>query len=489
MGYSILGSLIRMPIPLPITLVFMQSHTVFHWITNIPAAQTTLIIGQMINILAVISLYPLAMLIFNNKWSGVVALLLAGLLSPMPMFYVNWGRYTQLTGQVFLLVAVWFTWIIFKTEKLFWRLLIPTWIVVCGLALTHFRVIIFYVVFIAAYLILHSKKNTFFRIFKRTLWIGIGAGVIFLPWFVNVFGGRILTLFKNLITKMPETTVSGESASISYSVGDLTAYLPVALWILVILILAICIWQRKLAVATISLWWFMLILLANPHWLHLPGEGIIDNFAVFIATYIPAGLILASIPVLFSPKSDHHHKKNFLASIALAAIVICFGFWGAWQRHSEVDPNKFAIAAEPDIRAAAWIQENIPSDARLLVNAFFAYSDSVIVGSDGGWWLPLIADRQTTLPPITYGFESEPFPGYNKWVQVPTRMIETYGITHPKTIETLSEYGVTHIYIGQQQGSVNYSGPLSFNPAELQTDPHFDPIYHQDRVWVFEFAP
>lgn len=468
---------------------FHSISTVFHWITNFSAAQTILIVGQLINILAVMTLYPLAMLIFNNKWSGVIALLLAGLLSPMPMFYVNWGRYTQLTGQVFLLIAVWLSWILFKTEKLSWKLLLPSWIVVCSLAMTHYRVIIFYVVFITVYLILHTRKNTFVHLLKKIFLIGTGAGVIFLPWFVNVFGGRILTLFKKLITKVPATAGSAGINAISYAVGDLTAYLPITLWILVIFILAICLWQRKLAVATVSLWWFMLVLLANPHWLHLPGKGVIDNFAVFIAAYIPAGLILASIPVLHSPKPSQDHSKMIWANIALAATVIGAGFWGAWQRHSEVDPLQFAIAAEPDTRAAVWIQENIIPDARFLVNAFFAYNNSVIVGSDGGWWLPLIAERQTTLPPITYGFESEPFPGYSKWVQAPTRMIEAHGITHPMTIEILSEYGVTHVYIGQQQGSVNYAGPLRLNPAELQKDPHFDPIYHQDRVWIFEFEP
>jgi len=231
----------------------------------------------------------------------------------------------------------------------------------------------------------------------------------------------------------------------------------------------------------------MLVLVANPHWLHLPGKGIIDNFAVFIAAYIPAGIIMAVLPVWISPRSKQTHPKFIWANIALAATVIGLGFWGAWQRHREVIPNNYAIAAEPDIKAAAWIQKNINSDARFLVNAFFAYNDSVIVGSDGGWWLPLTAKRQTTLPPITYAFESEPFPGYSEWVQVPTRMIETYGITHPTTIATLVEYGVTHVYIGQQQGSVNYAGPLRLNPAELESDPHFQPIYHQDRVWVFEF--
>jgi hypothetical protein len=230
-------------------------------------------------------------------------------------------------------------------------------------------------------------------------------------------------------------------------------------------------------------------LLANPDWFHLPGKGIIDNFAVFIAAYIPAGIILASIPVLFSSKRNLDSGNLIWTKIALGGILIVLSFWGAWQRHQDVDPLTFALAATPDIQAATWIKENVTTEARFLVNSFFAFNDSVVVGSDGGWWLPLIAERQSTLPPITYAFEKEPFPDYSKWVQVPARMIETYGITHPTTLETFKEFGVTHIYIGQQQGSVNYSGPLRLNPAELSNDLHFNPIYHQDRVWIFEFVP
>jgi hypothetical protein len=37
----------------------------------------------------------------------VLAVLAAGLLTPMPMYYVNRGRYTQLAGQVVLPAALW----------------------------------------------------------------------------------------------------------------------------------------------------------------------------------------------------------------------------------------------------------------------------------------------------------------------------------------------------------------------------------------------
>jgi hypothetical protein len=407
----------------------------------------------------------------------------------MPMFYVNWGRYTQLAGQVLLMIGVWFTWTIFKSKEYSWRILIPTWMIIGSLAMTHYRVMIFYVIFIIAYLVLNSNKRTFILLIKKTIWIGLGAGVIFLPWFVNVFGGRIISHFNAMVTNTPSVTSSSGARAISYSIGNLTTYLPILLWVIATLTLAICLWQRKHAVATVSLWWFMLFLVANSHWFNLPGRGIINNFAIFIAVYIPASLIIASIPELLYEISAQNKLKLRIINLTLAVVILGLGLSGAWQRRSEVNPITYALAAEPDMRAADWIKDNITPEAHFLVNTFFAFYDTVIVGSDGGWWLPLLADRQTTLPPITYNFEEEPFPGYNKWVQVPTRRIESYGITHPETLSTLVEYGVTHVYIGQQQGSVNYTGPLRIKPTELQDDPHFKTIYHQDRVWIFEFEP
>jgi hypothetical protein len=43
------------------------------------------------------------------------------------------------------------------------------------------------------------------------------------------------------------------------------------------------------------------------------------------------------------------------------------------------------------------------------------------------------------------------------------------------------------VYIGQRRGRVNYAGPDVLDPALLAQSPLFRAIYHQDRVWVFEF--
>ncbi len=60
------------------------------------------------------------------------------------------------------------------------------------------------------------------------------------------------------------------------------------------------------------------------------------------------------------------------------------------------------------------------------------------------------------------------------------------GITCPDVIAPLRERGITHVYIGQRQGRVNYAGPDVLQPERLLASSCFRPTFHQDRVWVFE---
>jgi hypothetical protein len=207
--------------------------------------------------------------------------------------------------------------------------------------------------------------------------------------------------------------------------------------------------------------------------------------------YIPAALLISvpvsklieqfieRIPLLFP------YLRRY-STIFVGICILIIGMVGARQRLFDLMVPAHALAVRPDLRASTWIQENIPADAHFLVNSFPAYGDSSIVGSDGGWWLPLTAKRTTTLPPLTYTSEQGPRPDYREWVNVLTHEILAKGISDPDVLAMLTERGVTHVYIGQQQGQVNYRGPR-LEPGELLSDPHFRPIYHHDRVWIFEF--
>jgi hypothetical protein len=170
--------------------------------------------------------------------------------------------------------------------------------------------------------------------------------------------------------------------------------------------------------------------------------------------------------------------------ISLAVLAL----WGAGQRLGDLDVAQHALVTRPDLRAAAWIRANTPTDARFLVNSFFAYGGASVVGSDGGWWLPLIAGRQTTLPPILYGSEQPPRPDYRLWINALTAALEQKPLDDPAVLAMLREHGATHIYIGQRQGRLNYAGPAVLDPQQLLASPHFRSIYHQDRVGVFEIV-
>jgi hypothetical protein len=489
---------------------FHTAVAVFDWITRMDTPNAVLWVGQLLNVLAVIAIYPLATKVGRNQWAGVVAVLVAGLLSPMPMYYVNWGRYTQLAGQVILPGVIYLAWVILeaKTRRIEspvmagksnwhkWRSRIPfdtgqmalMWIVLGGLALTHYRILIFAILFFAAFFILSVRKDTWRALLARTFWIGIGAGLLFLPWFIHTFAGKItLTLATQLTTQAEAVSTATQQYN---AIGDLSSYLPLMLWLLMPLSIVWGLWRREKNVVLISVWSFLILLAANPKWLHLPGEGALSNFAVFIAAYIPvsvlAGYLLGQL-TRFKLKVVSARKSLTLALLT-SVFIFAVGVFGARGRLSDLQVMQGTLVTRPDIQAAKWIQENTPQDARFLVNSFFAYGDTLIVGSDGGWWLPLLARRQTTLPPINYSSEGGPRSDYLPWVNTLTTEIENKGIAHPEVLALLRARGVTYIYVGQRQGRVNYGGPYMLEPEQLLASPNFRLVYHQDRVWVFEMV-
>ena len=223
---------------------FHSTVAVFHWISGLSVEQSMIWTGQLINILAILGLYSLAYKITNNRWAGTIALLIAGLLSPMPMYYVNWGRYTQLAGQAILPAVIYCVWSILDRpypefpkisilRKLTsWRVLsldfgslIIMWLSLGGLALTHYRILILAILFFPAYEIFHYSKKEFISWIGRTVWIGLGGALLFLPWFINGFGGKILKMFSAQVTKFP-TKISSSAEFIS-SFRNIQSYLPI----------------------------------------------------------------------------------------------------------------------------------------------------------------------------------------------------------------------------------------------------------------------
>jgi hypothetical protein len=267
-------------------------------------------------------------------------------------------------------------------------------------------------------------------------------------------------------------------------------YMPIFLWVMLAVVIGFGFWRREKRLLLISLWWFANILAANPYWFGLPGGKYIDSFTVFIASYIPAGFLFgAAAGWLHNLKITSNNTKpkiHFIFSVSAAILIIGIGLWGARLRQYDVQPSNHVQASRPDVMAAQWIQANTPTDARLLVNSCPYYQNTIIIATDGGWWLPLLARRSITVPPMNYGFEKDPWPGYRNQINTLTFEIQAKGIQDPDILSELKERDISYVYLGQLQGMVNNPGGPLFTADQLLSDPNFRLVYHQDRVWIFQ---
>jgi hypothetical protein len=479
---------------------FHSLTTTLSYLTGMNAAQATLWAGQLINVLAVFCLVPLAVRMGRNPWAGVAALILVGMLFPMPMAYTNWGRYTQLTGQVILATVVFMSWEAFEQEKSDWRLILLTGFVLGGLALTHLRVLIIAVLFLVAYGITRLRSRDLRSVAFRGLVIAGLALLLFMPWLVHTYSGQIMAIFNSQITT-PASQVPADTDQAS-SVGDLFEYLPALAWILLPGIIGWGLWRRERSILLVSIWCWLAWIAGEPGWYGLPGTGAVTPFAILIAAYIPASMLYgAAVGWLINmaqpgqeaaPLKEASGRSTLrygALQALLAFLAIGIGIWTFGMRQQDISISDHALALRPDLRAAGWIRENLPPDALFLVNADLAFGESTTVGTDGGWWLPLTAERQTTIPPMNYSFERLPWPGYREWINSLYEQINAQGIADPQVVDELHKRGVTHVYIGQQQGGVSFFGRHNFDLAALLSSPDYQPVYHQDRVWIFEVQP
>jgi hypothetical protein len=462
---------------------FHTQVALFHWLTGITMPQATLWVGQLLNVLAVLAVYPLAVHLGKNRWAGVVAVLLAGLLSPMPMFYINWGRYTQLAGQVVLPIAIYLVWRLLDMQQRDWRMFALCCLAWSGLALTHYRVLLFALPFFLAFALVGLRKEHWRIPAMSMLWLALGCAVLVLPWFIHLFVGRI----PSILASIAAASISSDEARVAAveatnRVDDLSLFLPMPLWLLLVIAASWGFWRRSRAVVLFSLWWFLVLLIVNPQWFGLPGAGAITNFALVLAAYIPAAVLVGAAAGWLAAASIQRGIRGI--SLVLVLLVGVLSLWGASQRLADLKTETFAMVTYPDLRAAAWIEAQTPQQAHVLVNFFFV-NKTTLAGADSGWWLPILAQRQTTLPPMLYTAERGPWPGYRQWINELADAVAEQGVDHPSTLAMLRERGITHIYIGQRQGTIGTAEQPALSVERLLTSPAFRVVYHEDRVWVF----
>lgn len=443
----------------------------FSWVSGLSVVQSVLFLGQILNALSAVTVYLLTLKLTRSQTAALVSALVTGLVSLMPAYYVNWGRYTQLAGQVILPVAAVLA--IEAIERRHRGYLALAGIAAAGLFLTHYRVILFYVAFLAAYMAWRLwGRPGLRRAIEDIAWlsgVGIFALVLSAPrlWYLAVNLPKAEASVPQLSPAAWDAWMVGYNA-----LGDINTYVSWPLLALGVAGLAAAIRQKHALAPVMGIWVILLFAMANAERLGLGRGAWLNNFAILIALYMPLSILIGWLSALLVSLLE---RVTRLAPYALAGVAIVAGVWGGLGA-SQIMDKQYVLATPADQRAMAWIRENTSINARFLVNSFFAYGGRFIVGSDGGWWLSYFTGRNSNVPIIMYGAESSPGQDYAAHVNALARSLQENVYT-PDGAVLMKEEGITHIYVGEKRGFLD--------PARLQTAGH-QPVYHEGPVWVFK---
>lgn len=474
---------------------FSSAVAIMAWLTGLPAEQATLFTGQVLNLMAILAIFPLAYWASNGKrWAGLGALIVSGLLLPVPGMYVNWGRYAQLAGQVILPGIMWMTVTLIEaprpSRKHAAAMAGLSGMVLAGMALSYYRVPIYYALFVAAWLVfwVFMPENRLLKAYQSLLIsLGIAALVailLLLPWIPRLLGSNL----GEIVAAGIEHATPLETRLADFSNWRFFPdYIPYPYVILALIGAGWGLWRRRWGVVAMPLWVVLLVAYFFGGLFQLPAANMLQTYAILIMLYIPVGVLCGFLFGGLIEWLMHLSPRWGLLATGLATLGLAL--WGGLQQARLGDPVTYALFTNPDRRALTWIQENTEEDARFLVESFTIYSGRSSVGSDGGWWIPLFGKRQNTMPPQYALLNEQPVkPGYSAQVTDLVALLEAQPISSPQTITTLCTWGITHVYIGQRQGEVGDKSRQLFIPGDLLDQPAFELIYHQDRVYVFELT-
>jgi hypothetical protein len=455
---------------------FHSNLAVFLWLSGLDVATGMLWFGQVLNALMVLAAYQFTKLATRSGLAGVIAALICGVFTPMPAYYTSWGRYTQLAGLLILPTAITFIAYIFKTSsgERRWAFLLAV-LAASGLTLTHYRVLAFMVCLVLPFLLVSflsslgepSQRKDFLRGLAWLAGAGLATILLTLPWIPATL--ETLVLPRSGVAAQPPSFFS------DFAWGYLnSAWGQQSLWLATGGLLLALLRRWKLAVV-LALWVGLMFLLANLGALRLPGGNFINNSSVEISLFLPvAALGGYFVADLFDLARAHLPAWGTPALAGLlvlgsAAVAVLAG-----RALLPILNPVTMLFREGDRPAIAWVGENIPADASILINPF-SWGYGIYAGNDGGYWIVPLAQRRTLPPPILYGYDDNPArlrARINFEKQVLDLSSDPAGLH-----ALLLEQHIDYIYLGVRGGALS--------PSLLSHDPGFQVLYAHGGAWVF----
>ncbi len=360
-------------------------------------AQAVLLLGQVLNGLAVLSLYRLAVPLLEDRGHAAMAAALALFLVPQPADYSSWGGYSLLVGAVLLPLAL--------AEILIWYRdrdggsLLRLALLTAGTLLAHFISALLLSLFLAIWLAAEMRASRRAGQPAWSDWAKVAASLLAgllpaYPWLHRswVFAGQWAESYG--VTRWDALTrffLPPPEAGASLFAEPWNLFF---LGLVAIGGLAFAWMDSKTRL--FAVWSSAFLLALIPGMAAGQSTSPADPFLLF--QFIPLSLCFALFfSRIQSLRSVFHGRKSARhLMLGLALFVLASGL----AQHHTLRRTEMVLAEKEDLVAFRWLEENVSRRARFLVNA--AYREGVgYRGTDGGAWiLPLTARWTTVLPPV-----------------------------------------------------------------------------------------
>jgi hypothetical protein len=214
---------------------------------------------------------------------------------------------------------------------------------------------------------------------------------------------------------------------------------------------------------------------ANLHYLNF--TPLYSNTIVILALYLPLAALIGygagEVLRLVATRWPQIGGWRGWAVAWLLLVLLLGGY--ALQRDVRLVERENVFVGAGDLTAMTWIMREISDDALFFIATTF-WTPEVAHGLDGGYFLPLLAGRQTIMPPQHYA--SDGSAEYRLFINERLRALHAAQDVDALWA-TMQRYGITHIYIGVR--------PTGLDPASFAARPDlFRPLYAAEGVTIFQ---
>jgi hypothetical protein len=472
--------------PIPLNMyhlgLYALSATV-QWLAQLPAHSALLWTAQLLSGLCGVGVF----LVLDRKvsrFAAVIGVVVVGLLSHQPAFYVNWGRFTQLASQTILLIA----WLVSWEAIAMWRrnsdsrtqrvsLAVQAGLLTGAVFLLHFRAAGFYLPLLAISVFWELWQSIREHRVKHAVYgIMVVGTVSLLVAFPALLGGLAAynARSQRTVVATAAKVASGPSAYYDFPLSSIP-YLAAHQWLLVLAGLSALFGtlRRNKIVWAALVWIVVLISFGSAYRLGVPLLRFTNMGAILMMLYLPIGLIIGAAAHEVRMVLDLQQLVRVRHLTAVSVLIIAFVF--SYVRAADFEPYRDFVT-DADVKAMAWIDANMPPDALFAINTDL-WLPRTPIGTDGGYWIPYFAGRATTAGNMLFDQGNADY--RNRVGDMSEAVVRLS--TDNAALDDLRKLGVDYIYVGKNG---NFAGK-ALNSAQLSRAAGISEVYQQDGVSIW----